>query len=211
MHTPALMGGDSAKHPIVQNQPHLILTTRQLAGTAVLSAIAAVLEFLPIDLPFPLFPRLTLDPVGIPIAIAAILYGPSAGFMTAGIAGIVITARGNPIGASFKFAAEVATVVPLGAALYFSRKGFAKGGIALWLAVFVSWTLAIACRVAAMTGYNYYFLQVFYGIPEPAVAGLLPVIAAFNGIQGLINVIPAYLIVDRLPPDLKPEWLTKPG
>lgn len=205
------MGGDPAKRSVVQDSPRVILTTRQLAGTAVLSAIAAVLEFLPIDLPFPFFPRLTLDPVGIPIAIAAILYGPSAGLVAAGVAGIVITARGNPIGASFKFTAEVATVVPLGAALYFSRKGLAKGGIALWLAVFVSWALAIACRVAAMTGYNYYFLQFFYGIPEPVVMGLLPLIAAFNGIQGLINVIPAYLVVDRLPPDLKPEWLTKPG
>lgn len=163
------------------------------------------------DFPFPFFPRLTLDPVGIPIAIAAILYGPSAAFLATGVAGAVITARGNPIGASFKFVAEVSTVVPLGLALYFSRRGLARGGVLAWVVASAAWAVAIASRVAVMTGYNYYFLQIFYGIPEPAVAGLLPVIAAFNGIQGLINVVPAYFIADRLPPDLKPEWLPKPG
>ncbi len=199
------------KRPAVEDRPHLTLTTKQLAGTAVLSAVAAVLEFIPADLYFPLFPRLTLDPVGIPIAIAAILYGPSAGFMASGIAGVVITARGNPIGAGFKFAAEIATVLPLATVLYLSKRRLARGGASTLLAVTIAWAAAVVCRVAVMTGYNYYFLPFFYGIPIAVVVGLLPVIAVFNGIQGLINVIPAYFVVDRLPPDLKPEWLTRTG
>ncbi len=188
----------------------LTLSTKQFAGTAVLSAIAAVLELIQVELPFPLFTRLTLDPVGIPIAMAAILYGPSAGFLACGVAGIAIAARGNPVGASFKFTAEVATVLPLAAVLYALRRGFAKGKGHAWLVISVAWSAAVVSRVAVMTVDNYVFLPFFYGIPVGVVVGILPLIAVFNLIQGVINVVPAYLVVDRLPPDLKPEWMTRP-
>lgn len=175
-----------------------------------LSALAAVLELFPFEIPFPIFPRLTIDPVGIPIAIAAILYGPSAGVVAAGIAGTVITMRGNPIGASFKVAAEVSTVVPLALVLYRMRDGLSRP-LRRKLIIGGALTTAVASRVLIMTGYNFVFLQVLLSIPVEVVMGLLPVVGIFNMLQGIINVVPAYLVVDRLPPDLKPEWLTRIG
>jgi riboflavin transporter FmnP len=176
-----------------------------------LSAVAAILELVPLEIPFPLFPRLTIDPVGIPIAMAAILYGPSAGIVASGIAGATITLRGNPIGASFKVVAEVSTVVPLALTLYAFKGTLSKGGRSAWAIVGLSWAVAVAARVGVMTVDNYIFLQVLLLLPVEVVLALLPVVAVFNLIQGIINVVPAYLMVHRLPPDLKPEWLTKVG
>lgn len=58
--------------------------------------------------------------------------------------------------------------------------------------------LAVTLRVAVMTVANYFLLQLFYNMPESAVAGLLVPIALFNLIQALINIIPAYLIYLRI-------------
>ncbi len=58
-----------------------------------------------------------------------------------------------------------------------------------------------------MTPFNYVFLPFFYGTPLEAVRSLLPYLAVFNLVQGLLVVIPAFLFVARLPPDLKPAWL----
>jgi riboflavin transporter FmnP len=172
-----------------------------------LSALAAILEIFPVEIPFPLFPRLTVDPVGIPIAVAAILYGPSAGLIASGIAGAAITLRGNAIGASFKVVAEVSTSVPLALTLYALRGHLSKGGRRAWVAVGLSWAVAVTSRIAVMTVDNYLFLQVLLSFPVELVLALLPIIAIFNLLQGIINVVPAYLVVHRLPPDLKPEWL----
>jgi hypothetical protein len=49
-----------------------------------------------------------------------------------------------------------------------------------------------------MTLTNYVLLQVFYSIPESVVIGLLPVLAAFNISQALINIVPSLMITDRI-------------
>ncbi len=59
-------------------------------------------------------------------------------------------------------------------------------------------TVAVASRVAVMTVSNYYLLQIFYGMPEPVVSGLLAPIGLFNLTQGLINIVPAYIIYLRV-------------
>lgn len=186
------------------------LDARQVAGTAMLSAVAALFEFLPLDIPFPLLPRVTIDPVGIPIAIAGILYGPTAGLASAGVAGIVIVWRGRPDSASFKVVAEAATVVPLAWVLWRFRSVHARGGRGAWTLAGLAMAAAVGSRALVMTGYNYVFFPVLLGLPEPAVVALLVPLAAFNVAQGLLNVVPAYVVVDRLPPDLKPEWFSPP-
>lgn len=186
------------------------MDTKQLAGTAMLAALAAILEILPIDLSYPLPGRVSLDPVGVPIAIAAILYGPRAGVLAVGLAGVVITARGNPIGAAFKIPAELATAVPLAATMYAFRASLRRPGGASRLAVGLSWGVAVSTRAAVMTPVVYALFQLLFSYTPAAAAALLLPFAVFNVLQGVINVVPAYLIVDRLPPDLKPAWLAPP-
>lgn len=189
------------------------LGTKELAGTAMLSALAALLEFLPMDLPYPLFPFVTLDPVGIPIALAGILYGPTAGLVTVGVGGLTIVLRSGDLpSASFKAVAEAATVLPLALILWSARGRLGRGGRGAWIVSGVAWTAAVTSRVAVMSAYNYYFLQVFPPHLSPEVALLLlPVLAGFNAVQGALNVVPAHYIASRLPPDLKPEWLSPPA
>lgn len=171
-----------------------------------LSALAALLEVLPLDLRFPILPLLTFDPTGVPIAIAAILYGPSAGLAATGVAGIIIGVR-NPQGATFKTVAEMSTAIPLALVIYQFRRSYAKGGMARWTVVGVSWIVAVGSRVATMTLFNYAVLPVFVPSLVNSIVFLLLPIAAFNLIQGVLNVVPAYFVVDRLPPDLKPGWM----
>ncbi len=176
---------------------------------AALAAMASFLEIIPFDLrvPFPLLTFLTFDPTGIPIAVAAVLYGPLGAFVTAGIAGITIATR-NPISAAFKTTAEMSTAVPLALTLWGLRGRKKEAFFATWALLGLAGAVAIVSRVAVMTGFNFVFLPLLLGIPEAVVLGLLLPIAIFNAAQGVINVVPAYLIVRGLPPDLRPSWLT---
>ncbi len=176
---------------------------------AALAAMASVLEIIPFDLrvPFPLLNFLTFDPTGIPIAVAAILYGPVAAFVTAGIAGITIATR-NPVSAAFKTAAEMSTAVPLALTLWGLRGRRRETSSGTWALLGLAGAVAIASRAAVMTGFNFVFLPLLLGIPEAVVVGLLMPIAIFNAAQAAVNVIPAFLIVRGLPPDLRPSWLT---
>lgn len=172
-----------------------------------LSAIAAIMEVLPLDLRYPLPGRVSIDPVGIPIAVAAILYGPRAGVLATGVTGVAIAARGNPIGAAFKIPAELSTAVPLALMLYALKDHFSRGGRATSFVVGLSWMVAVTTRVAVMTPVIYVFFQLLFSYASGEVLVLLFPFAIFNLLQGFLNVVPAYLIVDRLPPDLKPSWL----
>ena len=177
---------------------------------AALAAMASFLEIIPFDLrvPFPLLAFLTFDPTGIPIAVAAVLYGPTAAFVTAGIAGITIATR-NPVSAAFKTAAEMSTAVPLALTLWGLRGRRRETSSGTWALLGLAGAVAVASRVAVMTGFNLVFLPLLLGIPEAVVVMvLLSPIAIFNAAQAAINVIPAFLIVRGLPPDLKPSWLT---
>ena len=175
---------------------------------AALAAMASFLEIIPIDLrvPFPLLTFLTFDPTGIPIAVAAILYGPLGAFVTAGIAGITIATR-NPVSASFKAAAEMSTAIPLALTLWGLRGRIGHSSTRTWAVLGLAGAVAVVSRVAVMTGFNFVFLPLLLGIPEAVVLGLLLPIAIFNAAQAVINVVPAYLVVRGLPPDLRPSWL----
>jgi len=91
----------------------------------------------------------------------------------------IIFLRGNVYGGIFKVIAELVTLLAFASL----RKG-----------VVVNSVVAVASRVVGMTVVNYYLLQLFYGMPEPLVVSLLPLIGLFNVTQALINIIPAYFI-----------------
>ncbi|MFQ5918927.1 MAG: hypothetical protein ACE5I4_02620 [Thermoplasmata archaeon] len=179
-----------------------------MAGMAALAAMASFLEIIPFDLrvPFPLLTFLTFDPTGIPIAVAAVLYGPLGAFVTAGIAGITIATR-NPVSAAFKTTAEMSTAIPLALTLWGLRGREGDSSSRTWALLGLAGAVAVVSRVAVMTGFNLVFLPLLLGIPEAVVVGLLLPIAIFNAAQAVINVVPAYLIVRGLPPDLRPSWL----
>jgi len=160
--------------------------TRMIAVASLLGALAALSELIPgppFDIPFPLYSRISWDLTGIPIMISQLIYGPTTAVYTALIGCSIIFLRGNLYGGIFKIVAELATV--MGYALL--RRSTIERSLS-----------AIASRVLVMTVANYYFLQMFYKVPENVVTGLLPVIAVFNATQVLINVVPAHIVSQRI-------------
>jgi riboflavin transporter FmnP len=162
------------------------IKTREVAAASLLGALAALWEIIsgpPFDIPFPLYPRISWDLTGIPMMISLMFYGPVSGVYTSLIGCSIIFLRGNVPGGIFKLVAELATLL---------------GFVLLKKSIVAKSILAVTLRVAFMTAANYFLLQLFYKMPEPVVAGLLVPIALFNGIQALINIIPAYLIYLRI-------------
>ena len=164
----------------------LKIGSREIAVASVLGALAAMSEAIsgpPFDVPFPLLPKISWDVTGIPIMVSLFLYGPVSAVYTCLIGCSVIFIRGNVYGGVLKVIAELATIF----AFILLRKGVVTNTIA-----------AVASRVIIMTVANFLLLQFFYGIPEPAVVGMLIPIGLFNVTQALINIIPAYFISLRV-------------
>jgi len=163
--------------------------TREIAVASTLGALSALSEIMPgppFDIRFPLVPpptRVSWDITGVPMMVSLLLYGPLCSILTCLIGCSIIFLRGNVYGGIFKVIAEVSTLL-----------GFA----ALKKGIVVKTTVATASRVVVMTISNYYLLQLFYGMPEPFVLGLLAPMAVFNVTQALINIVPAYFIWLRI-------------
>jgi len=162
------------------------IKAREVAAASLLGALAALWEIIPgppFDIPFPLYPRISLDLTGIPMMISLLSYGTIPSVYTSLIGCSIIFLRGNVPGGIFKLVAELSTL--LGFVLL--KKGTVAKSI-----------LAITSRVAVMTAVNYCLLPFFYSMPESTVVGYLFPIAIFNLMQALINIIPAYLIYLRI-------------
>lgn len=169
------------------------IKTKAIAAASLLGALAALWEIIPgppFDIPFLVYPKISWDITGVPMMLSLLFYGPVAGVYTSLIGCSIIFLRSNVPGGVFKLLAELATLL-----------GFAL----LKRNIFWKTFLAIASRVVVMTVANYYLLQLFYRIPEPAVVGLLAPIALFNVTQALINIIPAYLVYLRIAKAQKPN------
>jgi len=163
------------------------LGTREIALASILGALSAMSEIIrgpPFDIPFPLMPQMvSWDITGLPMMVSLLLYGPLSAVYTCVIGCSIIFLRGNLYGGVFKIIAEMATLLAFAA--------LSRG-------VVVKSITAVVSRVLTMTIANYYLLQIFYGISEPAVISLLPPLGLFNATQALINIIPAYLIYSRI-------------
>ncbi|RLE72324.1 MAG: hypothetical protein DRJ45_02045 [Thermoprotei archaeon] len=162
---------------------------------AVFSAMASVLEVFPLDLPFPLFPKLTFDPTGIPLTLAQYMFGLTISIPSTIITGIVIALPRifkppNPIGGFFKVCAETSTLIGI-----FLTKRFWKNSMYRLILSIIGGSFL---RTIVMTIINLIFLPIFYGIPEKIVLNILWLIAVFNIIQAIINIVFADILYRAL-------------
>lgn len=170
-----------------------------IAGTAILGAVVAVLEMSRfLRIPFPLFPILKFDVVGIPMVLTYFLFGLLPGVTTCFISFTIISFR-NPFGGLMKCTAEIATIV--GAFLILRKKGSASSYKNKLFAIVSS----ILLRVVVMAMANILLLPVFYPMfyTTRAAIVVLPFNCIFNSIQGLISIFGGFLvheaITQRLP------------
>ena len=160
--------------------------TAVLTGTAIMAALVIVfdytLKYSGLKIPFPWYPNLKFDFTGVPIVLSLFMYGFSPAITTSLVAGLGIVMRsGNWISASMKFFAELSTVF----GLHMGESVFFKDRIGT---NYHAWALGIASRVLIMTAVSLYVLPNFWHVPWNATISLLPLIATFNIIQGLVTI-----------------------
>lgn len=159
----------------------------KIAGTAIFSAMGVAMEFLPLDIPFPLFTKLTLDPTGIPLALAFFIFGFNvasiATFITALSIALPRPKGPNIPGAFFKGLAEFSTILGISIS-----KRFWKNEMLMAIS---SSIFGVLVRITTMCITCLIFLPLFYGMPQIVVLKIIPIIAIFNLIQGLLNILVA--------------------
>ncbi len=176
--------------------------SRSIALLAVFSAMTAMLEVFPIvgvtDLKVvPQFPYFTIDWTGIPIIFVAIGLGLVYSLITVCVMGVAIGYR-NPIGATFKVAAETLTVLGfyIGGKIVSSRSGHQT------VRFIVSLFLACLFRAAGMLLFNYVALPLFYGLPYDVALSVGVILFPWNALQSAINVIGGTVLYRAVPRDL---------
>jgi riboflavin transporter FmnP len=166
-----------------------------IAGTAVLSSAVAVLELTRyLRIPFPLFPTLKFDVMGIPMVLAYFLFGLVPGISTSLVSFAIIASR-DPFSGAMKALAESATI--LGAFLVLRGTNPSTSYLRKVMAVFSS----IALRVVVMSVANVLFLPVYMGryyANAEAVIAVLYLIAAFNAAQGAISIVGSFFIYEAI-------------
>ncbi|RLE62962.1 MAG: hypothetical protein DRJ38_08675 [Thermoprotei archaeon] len=156
--------------------------------------MAAVLEILPIDIPFYKF--LTIDITGVPLLLALYIFGLPSAVSSTLIASFVIALprppfKGpNPYGAFFKGLAELSTI----AGVYLSRR-FWKD--TKWF-ILSSFIFGSIIRAIVMCMANYTITPVLYGMPYSYILAIMPIIAIFNIIQTAVNVVLAVPIYEKI-------------
>ena len=189
--------------------------TLVLAASAMLGALALAIDYTmrftgakefistPWRLAFPQLYFLKFDLDGVPIFCSTAFFGLTAGAVTSVILGLGILARAphlfGLVGGSMKALAEFSTSA--GAYLGLKMKRGRPPTVACV-------ALALSARVMVMVPTNLAILPLAYGIPMPVVLSLLPFIALFNIIHGLITTLlglSVALAVVRRAPHILPE------
>ena len=161
-----------------------------LAGTALLGAVVAVLDWvLRVKIPFPIPPLtyLRFDFMGIPMLLAYFLFGLPAGLVTSLVAFLSISYR-DPFKGFMKFLAEFTTIV----GVYLVLRARKPSGDKSKLLAMIS---GIIVRVALMDiAVVLLFPIVGYYPTHMAVIIILPILSLFNIIQGFISVFGGFLL-----------------
>ncbi len=190
-----------------------MLTSKEISAISIFTALSVVITFANLEYPFPPIAFLKFDLSEVPIFILALLYGPISTFISAVAVGLVIVARGDPVGAFFKILSIVSTAVPVA---YFAFSGMPKIKEKKYLFGWLAGILSSFIRAIVMTVGNYILIPILYFPPGvAALAELLGLdlytflflIGLFNILQGLLNFVPAFLIMLKLPPEWKPDWM----
>lgn len=167
--------------------------TVRLAKMGMLVAIAVVLVYL-IHFPIiPVLPFMEYDPADVPIMIGTFAFGPLAGLVLTGVAGIVqgvtVSASSGVYGIIMHIVAT-GTYVLVAGTIYNKNKSKKNAIVAL-----VAASLAV---VIIMVPANYFITSAFMGVSKDVIMQLMPFIMLFNLIKMGINSIITFLLYKRI-------------
>jgi len=192
-----------------------------MAGSATFGALAALISAAvppALQLPFPILIYLKFDAAEVVDLSSFMIFGPSAGLMTAGIHALILGSLGGsagfgPFGASLKFLGVVTTYVGLLIASRFGKRRLVGTGLKMTLS-------SLATRLSLMTVANYLYVlflaQVVFGMdylsyPQFLLrqvginvtgAGLIEYVlaltAVYNAVHVIFSVVVSLLVVNTL-------------
>ena len=167
------------------------LTSKEIAFAGALAAFSAVTQLIHVGYRFPQW-GMWLDIVAVSWLAAFFLFGRKLAFLVSLLGAIIITlfAPETWLGASMKWIATL----PLWVILSFKQPQTYRQPIKLILPA----VLALIVRIILILPLNYFYAIPIWTKMPPAVAfRVIPwyVIAGFNLIQGLIDIIFAWLLV----------------
>ena len=175
------------------------MTTRQMVGMAMLTAISIVFVSV---IHFPLFPAaafLEYDPADIPILIGTFAYGPIAGFILTIVVSLI---QGSTVSAGSGVIGIVMHIVATGSCTLICgtiyQKMKTKKGAAISLAI------GVITMTSAMVLMNLILTPLFMGGPVKAVIPMLvPIIIPFNLLKSCINCFITFLLYKSISHILK--------
>ena len=161
-------------------------STRRIATTALLCALAFVLTFVEIPI-FPPAPWLMYDPSGIVAFVAALAFGPSTGTIVVVLPWVLKTLFSfNPWGHLMAIVAGVALCVP--AAIVARRVGGTRGLVAGMV------TGAVVALAACIVG-NIIVTPLYTAVSTAdVIAMIVPILLPFNALKIVINCVVTGLI-----------------
>jgi riboflavin transporter len=211
--------------------------TTVLSGSATFGALAALITIAAppaLQPPFPILFYLKFDVAEVVDLSSFMLFGPSAGLLTAGIHALILGSVGGsagfgPFGASLKFLGVLSTYLGLILASKLGKRGLVGTGLKVTLS-------SLGTRVSLMTIVNYLYIisisQVVFGMnyldyPQfllsqvgvhVAGAGLIEYIlgltAIYNAVHAIFSITVSLVLVSALlkrAPNLLQSgaWITK--
>jgi len=132
--------------------------TKELAAGTSTAAISAAMALLPLSFSYPPVPYLKFDLAEVPVFLALLGFGPTAGFLSATVYlfALLLMGQFSPLGPLMKYAAVVSTFLGIWAGLRLIGRSGPRAKLVL------SGTLGAALRIAVMTAVNYLVLVVFF-------------------------------------------------
>ena len=86
--------------------------------------------------------------------------------------------------------AELSTVIGIAAGLYLAERISPRREIKMAGAL----VIGVVTRIIVMSIWNLLVLPNFYGIPFNTTIGMLPLLALFNAMQGVMTVVLGYIL-----------------
>jgi len=174
-------------------------TSRELAIASGLAAFSAVVQLIHLGYQSPQW-GMWIDIVAVSWIVAFFLYGVRMSFMVSLLGALIITlfAPDTWLGASMKWVATMPMWLCLYLWLAISKQKIAKYRKITYIVVPVIFGIIIRSLIVLPLNY-YYAIPIWTGMTAQQAISAIPwwVIAGFNAIQGVLDVVLAWILVFR--------------
>lgn len=184
------------------------LTTRELVLSAALAAISAVTQLIHIGFQSPQW-GMWIDVVSVSWIITFFLFGIRSSLIVSLLGALIITlfAPDTWLGASMKWAATVPMLICLSFWTLLRKKEISDYKLIASITVPLIMGILIRCLLVIPLNY-FYAIPIWTGMTTAQAMAVIPwyIIVIFNGIQGILDIVLAWIVVFRFRLDRFASW-----